>query len=140
MALAQASCINAETQEELASKQPAVLTKFFAPATSSAEDNVTAAELGTVFYGIKHNYSYLSMDCGSKLASKVFPDSDVASRMRLGRSKMEHLVKDVLAPYAVECIAEKLYPAGVSCHFLCPRMPPTRGIENSSPSRCVSTM
>ncbi|KAG0421294.1 hypothetical protein HPB47_002811 [Ixodes persulcatus] len=104
-------------QKSLASKQSTALTKFFTPATSSAEDKVTAAELGTIFHGIKHNYSYLSMDCGSKLASKVFPDSDVACRMRLGRTKMEHLVKDVLAPYAVECIVEKLRPAGRNLPF-----------------------
>ncbi|KAG0424923.1 hypothetical protein HPB47_027877 [Ixodes persulcatus] len=104
-------------QKSLASKQSAALTKFFAPATSSAEDKVTAAELGTIFHGIKHNYSYLSMDCGSKLASKVFPDSDVACRMRFGRTKMEHLVKDVLAPYAMERIVEKLRPAGRNLPF-----------------------
>ncbi|KAH7970084.1 hypothetical protein HPB52_024054 [Rhipicephalus sanguineus] len=89
-------------QKSLASKQSATVKKFFVPAISSAEDHVTAAELGTIFHGIKHNYSYLSMDCGSKLAPKVFSDSDIASRMRLGRTKMEHLVKDVLAPYAVD--------------------------------------
>ncbi|XP_040062850.1 uncharacterized protein LOC120837503 [Ixodes scapularis] len=99
-------------QKSLASKQSATLTKFFAPATSSAEDKVTAAELGTIFHGIKHNYSYRLMDCGSKFASEVFPDSDVACRMRLGRTKMEHPVKDVLVPHAVECIVEKLCPAG----------------------------
>ncbi|KAG0414438.1 hypothetical protein HPB47_008382 [Ixodes persulcatus] len=98
-------------QKSLASKQSAALTKFFAPATSSAEDKVTAAELGTIFHGIKHNYSYLSMDCGSKLAPKVFPNSDVACRMRVGRTKMEHLVKDVLAPYA------KLRPASRNLPF-----------------------
>ncbi|XP_037504964.1 uncharacterized protein LOC119381046 [Rhipicephalus sanguineus] len=104
-------------QKSLASKQSATVKKFFVPAISSAEDHVTAAELGTIFHGIKHNYSYLSMDCGSKLAPKVFSDSDIASRMRLGRTKMEHLVKDVLAPYAVECIVEKLRPAGRNLPF-----------------------
>ncbi|CAN7982582.1 unnamed protein product, partial [Ixodes hexagonus] len=37
--------------------------------------------------------------------------------MRLGRTKTEHLVKDVLAPYAVECIVEKLRPAGRNLPF-----------------------
>ncbi|KAH7982874.1 hypothetical protein HPB52_007873 [Rhipicephalus sanguineus] len=105
-------------QKSLASKQSATIKKFFVPAISSAEGHVTAAELGTIFHGIKHHYSYLSMDCGSKLAPKVFSDSDIASRMRLGRTKMEHLVKDVLAPYAVECIVEKLRPAGRNLLFL----------------------
>ncbi|KAH8009028.1 hypothetical protein HPB51_008958 [Rhipicephalus microplus] len=85
-------------QKSLASKHAATVNKFFLPANSSAEDNVTAAELGAIFHGIKHNNSYLSMDCGSKLAPKVFSDSDIASRMRLGRTKIKHLVKDVLAP------------------------------------------
>lgn len=70
-------------EKSLASKQPAALTKFFAPATSSAEGNITAAELGIIFDGIKDNYSYLSINCDSKLAQEVFPDKDVASRMRL---------------------------------------------------------
>ncbi|KAG0426982.1 hypothetical protein HPB47_025939 [Ixodes persulcatus] len=30
---------------------------------------------------------------------------------------MEHIVKDVLAPYAVECIVEKLCPAGRNLPF-----------------------
>ncbi|KAG0423727.1 hypothetical protein HPB47_000513 [Ixodes persulcatus] len=42
-------------QKGLASKQSAALTKFFAPATSSTEDKVTAAEMGTIFHSIKHN-------------------------------------------------------------------------------------
>ena len=67
-------------QKSLVSKQSATVKKFFVPAISSAEDDVTAAELGTIFHGIKHNYSYLSMNCGSKLAPKVFSDSDIASR------------------------------------------------------------
>ncbi|XP_040071626.1 uncharacterized protein LOC120844083 [Ixodes scapularis] len=104
-------------EKSIALKHSAALTKFFAPATSSAEDKVTAAELGTIFHGIKHNYSSLSIDCASKLASKFFPDSDVACRMRLGRTKMKHFVKDVLAPYSVECIAEKLRQAGRNLPF-----------------------
>ncbi|KAG0432211.1 hypothetical protein HPB47_021055 [Ixodes persulcatus] len=90
-------------QKSLVSKQSAALTKFFTPATSSAKDKLTAAELGTIFRGIKHNY--------------ILPDSDVACRMQLGRTKMEHLVKDALAPYAVKCIVEKLRPAGRNLPF-----------------------
>lgn len=89
-------------------KQSAVLTKFFTPKSSSAEDEVTAAELGAIFHGLKHNHSYLSMDCGSKLMSTVLPDSGIALRCRIRKTKMEHIVQDALVPYVAECVVGKL--------------------------------
>ncbi|KAG0444795.1 hypothetical protein HPB47_013380 [Ixodes persulcatus] len=115
-------------QKNLASKQSALLTKFFAPATSSPAEKVTAAELGTTFHHrSKHYYCYLSMYCGGKLVPKVFPDSDVTSRMRLRGTKMKHLVKDALASYAVECIVEKLLPAGRNLPFARSTDPSNKG-------------
>ncbi|KAG0445479.1 hypothetical protein HPB47_014766 [Ixodes persulcatus] len=82
------------------SKQSAVLTKSFATKSSSAEDEITMAEPGAIFHGheLKHNHSYLSMDCDSKLMSRVFPDSDIALKCCIRRTKMEHVLKNVIVP------------------------------------------
>ncbi|KAH9383231.1 hypothetical protein HPB48_024300 [Haemaphysalis longicornis] len=47
--------------------------------------------------------------------------------MRLGRTNLEHPVKDVLAPYAVECIVEKLRPAGRNLPFSLSRYASNKG-------------
>jgi hypothetical protein len=51
---------------------------------------------------VKHNHSYNSLDCGNKLASSLFHDSDIATKLCCGRTKSELLVKHVLAAKSVE--------------------------------------
>ncbi|KAJ8352127.1 hypothetical protein SKAU_G00236030 [Synaphobranchus kaupii] len=57
---------------------------------------------------VKHNLSYNSSDCAQKLYQKMLPDSKVAKKICCGRTKAESLVKDVLAPKAVEDVVGKL--------------------------------
>ncbi|XP_047517164.1 uncharacterized protein LOC125057485 [Pieris napi] len=76
---------------------------------SSDDENIIAAELALTFHTVKHNLSYNSMDCLSKLNKIVFVDSKIASKIRLGRTKMEALVIEVLGPYSVESVINDLH-------------------------------
>uniref|UniRef100_H3ASF3 Uncharacterized protein n=1 Tax=Latimeria chalumnae TaxID=7897 RepID=H3ASF3_LATCH len=79
-----------------------LINTFFVPKGSSEGDKVTAAELATVYHTVKHNLSYSSMDCGVKLMQKIFNDSgSIEKKLSCGRTKVESLVKNVLAPKAV---------------------------------------
>lgn len=78
---------------------------------NSYSETVTAAEIATVYHTVHHSLSYRSTDCGSKLASVIFPDSYIAKKMSCGRTKAAALVTDVLAPASVEiCLKELKAP------------------------------
>lgn len=89
-------------------KQNNIITKFFPTTQSKEQDVVTATELTQVFHTVKHHHSYLSADCGAKLHVKLFPDSQVASKVHLGRTKMECLVENVLAPFSVDNVIKEM--------------------------------
>ena len=63
---------------------------------------MTAAEVTSVYHTVQHATSYRAGDCGAKLATTIYPDSDIAKRMACGRTKAEAIVTDVLAPASVE--------------------------------------
>ncbi|KAF4096150.1 hypothetical protein G5714_023753 [Onychostoma macrolepis] len=70
-------------------------------------DNITAAEVTSVYHSVQHAQSYRSSDCGSKLAPVIFLDSEIAKKMSCGRMKAASRVTDVLAPSSVEsCLRE----------------------------------
>ncbi|PNF17541.1 hypothetical protein B7P43_G15823 [Cryptotermes secundus] len=78
------------------------LSKYFANLNNNEEyDNSTAVELGLVYHAVKHNLSYSSLDCGNKLVSHIFSDPAMASKLSCGRTKVEMIVKYVLAPKSV---------------------------------------
>lgn len=52
--------------------------------------------------------SYNSIDCDSKLSPVIFDDSQIASKISLGRTKASCLIYNVLAPASIEEIVEKL--------------------------------
>ncbi|XP_005999068.2 uncharacterized protein LOC102355222 [Latimeria chalumnae] len=83
------------------------ITHFYSSKNSKTEDAVTATELTYVFHGVKTSLQ-LSMDCGSKLATHLHSDSSLASKMKLGRTKIESLVENVLGPFSVKSAVEKL--------------------------------
>lgn len=85
------------------SKQKAgVLKNYFVTKDINEENAVTVVELSKCFHCVKHHHSYLSTDCGVKLELKHFNDSSLAKKVRLGRTKMEALVQNVLCPFAIE--------------------------------------
>ncbi|KAI4457230.1 hat family dimerization domaincontaining protein-related [Holotrichia oblita] len=93
---------------EKASKMCDVMTKFFAPKDSKESHLVTMAEISKTFHCVKHGLSYLSTDCGNKLDGQIYRDSAIATKIHLGRTKMEAIARNVLAPYSLELITRKL--------------------------------
>ncbi|KAK5647840.1 hypothetical protein RI129_002732 [Pyrocoelia pectoralis] len=80
-------------------KSSGLLQKFF-PKTSAStsgpsnEDNtLTAPELATTYHTVKHNLSYNIQD---------------STNIRLGRTKMEVLVTEVLGPYSLQSVIDQL--------------------------------
>lgn len=63
------------------------------------EDKVTASELALTLHAVKHNLSYNSMDCGVKLNKMIYADSKTVLNTKLGRTKMEALLLEVLGPW-----------------------------------------
>jgi hypothetical protein len=74
------------------------LSSYFVSVKKPKYNSVTACELGLIYLNVKHNHSYNSLDCGNKLASSLFHDSDIATKLCCGRTKSELLVTNVLAP------------------------------------------
>ena len=75
---------------------------FLRPKNDFLADKVTAAEVTSVYHTVQHATSYRAGDCGAKLATTIYPDSDIAKRMACGRTKAEAIVTDVLAPASVK--------------------------------------
>ncbi|KAL6490104.1 hypothetical protein MHYP_G00004490 [Metynnis hypsauchen] len=95
-------------QKEVSQSAHAFLLK---PKQDSNVDKVTAAELTSVYHTVKLSPSYRSEDCGDKLTSTMFPDSEIAKKMSCGRTKAASIVTDVLAPASVEsCLRELKTP------------------------------
>jgi hypothetical protein len=93
----------------LAAKRSSVtLGRFFDKISSGAEEKVAAAVITKTFHCVKHNHSYLSTDCGNKLDSEVYGDSNIAKKVKLGRTKMEAIVKNVLCTFSINCVVDKL--------------------------------
>uniref|UniRef100_A0A3B1JH27 HAT C-terminal dimerisation domain-containing protein n=1 Tax=Astyanax mexicanus TaxID=7994 RepID=A0A3B1JH27_ASTMX len=93
-------------QKEVSQSMHTFLLK---PKQDSNVDKVTAAELTSVYHTVKHSLSYRSEDCGNKLTSAIFPDSEIAKKMSCGRTKAASLVTDVLAPASVESCDKKAH-------------------------------
>ena len=86
---------------------------FVRSKSSSQEDQVTAAEVTSVYHTVQHSTSYRAGKCGSKLAPAIFPDSDIARRMACGRTKAEAIIQDVLAPASVQDCLKSLTDKGI---------------------------
>lgn len=84
------------------------LSKYFLKPNALEEDEIKLSEVAVIYHGLKHHHSFLSMDCGSKLLSQFFPDSDICKKIRMGRTKIEALIQNVLAPYSIECLVKRL--------------------------------
>lgn len=92
------------------------LNQFFQSKSSKFDDKVTTAELTQVYHGVRSHHSYLSIECGNKVCSSIFLDSMICKNIRLGHSKLESIVQNILAPYALESIISiaKYLPFNVS--------------------------
>ena len=86
----------------LSNKQKhAAIATFMTKKASPEEDKIAAAELCSVYLGVKHGHSYLSTDCGNKVSAKIFNDSSIATKMSCGRTKSDSLVQNVLTARSI---------------------------------------
>ena len=69
--------------------------KLFYYSRSKCKHEITAAEGTLAFLAVKHNHSFLSMDCKSVLLKKIFPDSNVAKKFSSERTKTEKVITNV---------------------------------------------
>lgn len=75
------------------------------------------AELTLVYHNIKHNQSYLSLDCQTKVLKQVANDSKIIAAVSLGRTKATAICKNVLAPLTIKDLLMNLSdrPYSLSC-------------------------
>lgn len=69
---------------------------------------VTAIEVAHIFHAIKHNQSYNALDCLMKFVPDAFSDSSLAKKISCGRTKAEIITKNVLAPYFLSKVIDRL--------------------------------
>jgi hypothetical protein len=53
------------------------------------------------FQAVKHDFSYISMDCTPKLNQVVYSDSAISKKVTFGRTKTEAIVNKTIAPHLV---------------------------------------
>ena len=56
------------------------INNFFVKKDTKEENKVILTEVAFIYHSIKHNHSYLSMECGMKLSPKLFPDSHISKK------------------------------------------------------------
>jgi len=83
------------------SKQNAI-NNFFIKRDSNEENKVISTEVAFIYHSIRHNNSYLSMECGMKISPKLFPDSKISKKVSCARTKSEAIAKNVLSPFSIE--------------------------------------
>lgn len=85
------------------------MSKFYlSKSDDTIADKVAVAKLAKALHCVKHAHSYFSSDCGAKLDALIYQDSEIATKLRLGRTKMQSLVIHVLCPYVIECMTRSL--------------------------------
>lgn len=84
------------------------VSSFFVKKHSREEDLITAAEITSVYHGVKHHHSYSSQDCNNKLFPTLFPDSEVAKKIACGRTKATSICENVIAPLSQEILLSEL--------------------------------
>lgn len=85
-----------------------LLTNFFTKKDSTENLRVTISELSMVYHTVKHQHSYNSFDCTSKLNSLLYYDSSLAKQIHCGRTKASSLTENVLGPKAIELVVNDL--------------------------------
>ncbi|XP_023968915.2 uncharacterized protein LOC101952564 isoform X4 [Chrysemys picta bellii] len=84
------------------------IDQFFVKADTSEEQHMCTAELLLTYHGVKHQHSYHSQDCGSMLYRSIFTDSKIASKIHCGRTKVEALIENVLAPHSLKMVVQDI--------------------------------
>lgn len=95
-------------------KQNQLLHNFFESKSTSENGSLALCELSFIYHTVKHHHSYNSADCFIKNSKTFFPDSKLAQKLRCGRTKMEAIVKNVLAKASLEKVLYDLKNGSVS--------------------------
>ena len=90
-------------KNESAKKTSQAIKTFVKSASDlNKEKLVTIAEVCSIYHGIMHHNSYLSIDCGNKLYRQIFSDSDICKKIHCGRTKSSKIAENILAPYSIK--------------------------------------
>jgi hypothetical protein len=54
-----------------------MLSSFISSSRNTNADKVIAAELAQAYHAVQHEHSYRSLDCGIKLNSSIYSDSEI---------------------------------------------------------------
>ena len=73
----------------------------FSASLHSMQQTISAEARWALFVA-KHNLAFLTSEHASKMFSKMFPDSKIASNFGCGRTKATAIVKEALAPHYLE--------------------------------------
>lgn len=95
-------------------KQNQLLHNFLESKDTSETESLSLCELSFTYHSVKHHHSYNSADCFTKNAKTLFPDSKLAQKLRCGRTKMEAIVKNVLAKASLQDVLYDLKNSSVS--------------------------
>ncbi|XP_050297898.1 uncharacterized protein LOC126737174 [Anthonomus grandis grandis] len=91
-------------KHEIVLKQNKTLQSFLGreEVMDSQQEKILASEVANVYHTVKHAHSYNSLYCSSQLLAVMYPDSNIATKTRLGRTKASMIAFNVLAPFSVE--------------------------------------
>lgn len=85
-----------------------LITAFAPPTNSTNQKRTTSSELAMVYHAIRHQHSYNSTECGIKLCTKIYADSNIASSVHCGRTKATSYAENVLGVKAIEIAIQEL--------------------------------
>lgn len=89
-------------------KQSKVLTNFFPTEFTPQYDKKIATEIALTYHTVKHGQSFNSFSCLNQMHPIIFPDSEIAAKMSLGKTKASAIARNVLAPASIESTLKDL--------------------------------
>ena len=92
-------------KNEIKLKGMTKLTNIF---TTVKSDKATTAEIRLALLAVEHNFSFNSMEHTVKLCQTIFPDSKIASDIKMQRTKITNVVKNVLSKSVQSETSEQL--------------------------------
>ncbi|CAH1106057.1 unnamed protein product [Psylliodes chrysocephalus] len=92
--------------KKLGPSQPRIDTSFFK--TNDAQEKVTIAEIKFAVFISEHNLPKRLCDHLVPLLKYIFPDSQIAKEIQMGRTKCTCVIKNVLGQYHFSKMVKKL--------------------------------
>ena len=95
------------------------LTTHFVKKDTGFQSKVEAAEATLAYHTVVHHSSYKTMDCISKLNSKLFSDSEIAKEVSCARTKAGAIVNGVIGPHAINSAVAAINENDVAYFGVC---------------------